>query len=135
MITTDEIERRVEKVDAEKSARRTAAAREVGELARRRATLAEQLADAERKLGAVIAAAADVIGIDELAEFTDVPTSDLTTWLTSGKPRARRGRPPGSRRPKQDARPGTSPAPAPPETRPGPPVSGPQPAVVQSQRS
>jgi len=103
MITTDEIERRVEKVDAEKSARRTAAAREVGELARRRAAFAEQLADTERKLGTVLVAAADVIGIDELAEFTDVPAADLTRWLSAGKPRARRGRPPGSRKPKPEA--------------------------------
>src|SRR5690349_5920165 len=99
MITTDEIERRVEKADAEKSARRTAAAREVGELAHRRAALAEELADVERKLGAVLGAAADVVGVEELAEFTDVPAADLTRWLAVGKPRARRGRPPG-RRPK-----------------------------------
>lgn len=118
MIPTDEIERRVEKVDAEKSARRTAAAREVGELARRRVALADQLADVERKLGTVIATAADVIGIDELAEFTDVPAGDLTGWLTASKPRARRGRPPGSKRPKPDA-----PRAAPSEPRPGPPVS------------
>ncbi|MFG1645551.1 hypothetical protein ACGFMK_35165 [Amycolatopsis sp. NPDC049252] len=133
MITTDEIERRVEKADAEKSARRTAAAREVGELAHRRAALAEELADVERKLGTVLATAADVIGVDELAEFTDVPSADLTTWLTAGKPR-RRGRPPGSRRPKPDLKLGTTPA-APPEPRPGPHAPNTQPAVVQAQRS
>ncbi len=135
MITTDEIERRVEKADAEKSARRTAAAREVGELAHRRAALAEELAEVERKLGEVLAAAADVIGIDELTEFTDVPAADLTRWLTAGKPRARRGRPPGSRRPKPETLPGTSPAVAPPEPRPGLPTAGTQPPVVQGQRS
>jgi hypothetical protein len=135
MITTDEIERRVEKADAEKSARRTATAREVGELAHRRAALAEELAEVERKLGTVLAAAADVIGIDELTEFTDVPAADLTRWLAAGKPRARRGRPPGSRRPKPETQPGTSPAVAPPEPRPGPPTAGTHSPVVQGQRS
>jgi hypothetical protein len=135
MIPTDEIERRVEKADAEKSARRTTAAREVGELAYRRAALAEELADVERKLGTVLIAAADVIGIDELTEFTDVPAADLTRWLTASKPHARRGRPPGSRRPKPETQPGTSPALAPPEPRPGPPTAGTQPPVVQGHRS
>ncbi|MEU8632715.1 hypothetical protein AB0C38_11135 [Amycolatopsis sp. NPDC048633] len=135
MITTDEIERRVEKADADKSARRTAAAREVGELARRRATLASELTEVERKLGTVLATAADVVSVDELAEFTDVPTADLTRWLTAGKPRARRGRPPGSRRPKPDTRPEATPAPAPPEPRPGPQAPGTQPPIAQSQRS
>jgi hypothetical protein len=135
MITTDEIERRVEKADADKSARRTAAAREVGELAHRRATLADELAEVERKLGTVLAAAADVVGVDELAEFTDVPAVDLNRWLTAGKPRARRGRPPGSRRPKPDSQPGASPAPAPPEPRPGPSAPGTQPPIAQGRQS
>lgn len=130
MITTDEIERRVQKVDADKSARRTAAAREVGELARRRGVLADQLADVERKLGTVIAGAADVVDIHELAEFTDVPAADLTGWLTAGKPRARRGRPPGSKRPKPDAHPATSPGP-----RPGTPADGPQVPSAQLSRN
>ncbi|MGW4526912.1 hypothetical protein [Amycolatopsis sp. cmx-4-83] len=131
MITTDEIERRVEKADAEKSARRTAAAREVGELARRRAALAEELSEVERTLGTVLAAAADVIGVDELAEFTDVPAADLTGWLTAGKPRARRGRPPGSRRPKPETQPATTPL----EPRSGPPAPGMQPPAVHGQRT
>jgi hypothetical protein len=135
MILTDEIERRVEKADAEKSARRTAAAREVGGLAHRRAALAEELAEVERKLGEVLVAAADVIGIDELTEFTDVPAADLTRWLSAGKPRARRGRPPGSRRPKPETQPGTSPVLGRPEPRLGSPTVGTQSPVVQGQRS
>jgi hypothetical protein len=135
MITTDEIERRVEKADADKSARRTATAREVGELAHRRATLAEELAEVERKLGTVLAAAADVVGVDELAEFTDVPAADLTRWLTAGKPRARRGRPPGSRRPKPGTESAAAPVPAPPEARPEPTAPVTQPPVVQGSRS
>ncbi|MFJ7218931.1 hypothetical protein [Amycolatopsis sp. NPDC098790] len=135
MIATDEIERRVEKADAEKSAKRTAAAREVGELAHRRAALAEELAEVERKLGAVLVAAVDVVSVDELAEFTDVPAAELTRWLTAGKPRARRGRPPGSRRTKPEAQPGASLALAPPESRPRPPAASMQPAIAQDERS
>lgn len=83
MATTDEIERRVQQADAARSARRAAAARQVGELAGRRAVLAEQLDDIERELGDVLAATRDVMDVDELADFTDLPAADLTRWLTA----------------------------------------------------
>lgn len=85
MATTDEIRRRVEDADTARSARRSAAAQRIGELARRRAAIAEQLDDIERQLGDVLADARDVIDVDELARFTDVPPADLTRWLTSRK--------------------------------------------------
>ncbi|MFI6098190.1 hypothetical protein ACIA8G_21730 [Lentzea sp. NPDC051213] len=85
MTTTDEIQRRVEKADADRSARRSAAAQQVGVLAQRRAAIAEQLGDIERELGDVLAAASDVIDIDELARFTDVPAADLTRWRAAHK--------------------------------------------------
>lgn len=91
MATTEEIRRRVEQADIERSARRSAAAQQVGELARRRAAVAAQLADVERELGDVLAAAQDVIGVDELARFTDLKVADLSQWLTIRKPG--RGRP------------------------------------------
>lgn len=91
MATTEEIRRRVEQADIERSARRSAAAQQVGELARRRAAVAAQLTDVERELGDVLAAAQDVIDLDELARFTDLKTVDLTQWLTTRTPR--RGRP------------------------------------------
>lgn len=81
MATTDEIRRRVEAADSARSAKRAATAQQVGELAQRRAALVEQLDDIERQLGDVLASASDVIDIDELARFTDVPTADLTRWL------------------------------------------------------
>jgi hypothetical protein len=85
MATPDEIERRIAENDADRTARRSAAAKQVGELAQRRADLAEQLDDIERELGDVLAAASDVLDITELARFTDVPATDLTRWLEARK--------------------------------------------------
>jgi hypothetical protein len=94
MATTEEIRRRVEAADTARSVRRSAAAQQVGDLAQRRAAIAEQLADIERQLGDALAAARDVIDIDELARFTDVPAADLNRWLNGRKTtRARRHRP------------------------------------------
>ncbi|GAA1937798.1 hypothetical protein [Amycolatopsis minnesotensis] len=85
MATTEEIERRVAEADAARSAKRSAAAQRIGELAQHRAAVAEQLGDIERELGEALAEASDVIEIDELAQFTDVPAADLTGWLNSRK--------------------------------------------------
>lgn len=94
MATTEVIERRVEEADSARSARRSAAAKRIGELAEHRAALAEQLDDIDRQLGDELAAAQDVISVDELARFTDVPAADLTRWLTARKStRAKRKRP------------------------------------------
>lgn len=83
MATTEEIARRVEQADTARSARRAAAAQRVGELAQRRAAVAEQLDQVERALGDELAAVQDVMDVDELAVFTDVPAADLTRWLTA----------------------------------------------------
>ncbi|TWP46049.1 hypothetical protein FKR81_37390 [Lentzea tibetensis] len=85
MATTEEIERRVEDADSARSARRSAAAKQVGELALRRTAIAEQLADIERDLGDVLAESSDVMEIEELAEFTDLPVADLTRWRDTRK--------------------------------------------------
>ncbi|MCK2239769.1 MULTISPECIES: hypothetical protein [unclassified Crossiella] len=85
MGTIEEIERRIEEADAARSARRTAAAKRVGELAHQRAAVAERLADIERDLGEVLAESSDIIEIDELARFTEVPVADLTRWLDCRK--------------------------------------------------
>lgn len=96
MATTDEIARRVQEADTARSAQRAAAAQRIGELAQRRGMLAEQLDEIERALGDELAAAQDVMAVDELAAFTDVPAADLTRWLsarTARKPvRTRRKR-------------------------------------------
>jgi hypothetical protein len=84
--TAEEIDRRVEAADTARRAKRSAAAKEVGELALRRRALAEQLDEVERQLGEVLADASDVLDIDELARFTNIPAADLTAWLTPRKP-------------------------------------------------
>lgn len=83
MPTTEEIQRRVEEADAARGAKRSATAARVGDLAKRRDAIAEQLAGIDRELGDVIAESSDVLEIDELARFTDVPAADLTQWLNS----------------------------------------------------
>jgi hypothetical protein len=97
MATAEEIERRVEQADTARSATRSAAAQQVGALAQRRAAIAEELANIEEQLGDVLAAVSDVMDLDELAGFTDVPAADLTRWLTARKPtRTKRKRPAAS---------------------------------------
>ncbi|MFS8104664.1 hypothetical protein LFM09_46935 [Lentzea alba] len=86
MATPEEIRQRVEEADTARSARRAAAAQQVGELAQRRAAIVAQLAEVERELGEVVADAQDVIDVDELAAFTDLKPSDLTGWLAGHKP-------------------------------------------------
>jgi hypothetical protein len=83
MATPDEIRRRVEQADIARGAARSVAAQQVGDLAQRRAVIAEQLNDIERQLGDVLAAAQEVMDVGELAQFTDVPAADLTRWLTA----------------------------------------------------
>jgi hypothetical protein len=96
MATTEEIQRRVEEADAARSAKRSDAAQQVGELVQRRAAIAEQLEDIERQLGDVLAAAREVMDIDELARFTDVPAADLTRWFEARKTaRTKRKKPAG----------------------------------------
>ncbi|MFD7655373.1 hypothetical protein ACFV4N_15490 [Actinosynnema sp. NPDC059797] len=85
MATLEEIRRRVEQTDVARSARRAAAAQQVGQLAQRRAAILDQLHDVERELGDVLAEAQDVIGVDELAEFTELKPADLTAWLAGRK--------------------------------------------------
>ncbi|MEV0675897.1 hypothetical protein AB0I60_05165 [Actinosynnema sp. NPDC050436] len=86
MATPEQIRRRVEETDLARSARRAAAAQQVGELAGHRAAILAQLAEVERALGEVVADARDVIDVDELATFTDLKPSDLTGWLAGHKP-------------------------------------------------
>jgi hypothetical protein len=95
MATTDEIRHRIEEADTARSAKRAAAAQQVGELAQRRTALAEQLAEIERELGDVLAATSDVIGVNELSRFTDVPAADLTRWLDGRRTTRVKRRKPG----------------------------------------
>jgi len=93
MATPEEIRQRVEDTDTARSARRAAAAQRVGDLAGRRTVIVEQLRDVERELGDVLAEAQDVIGVEELAEFTDLNVKALTGWLAARKSaRGKRGK-------------------------------------------
>jgi hypothetical protein len=93
MATTDDIARRVEEADSARSARRTKAAQLVGGLARERIAVVHRLADIDQQIGDVIVESSDVIGVDELALFTDVPAAELTQILDARKPtRGRRKR-------------------------------------------
>ncbi|HET6213019.1 MAG TPA: hypothetical protein VFE14_09120 [Micromonosporaceae bacterium] len=98
--TAEEIESRVEAADTARRAKRCAAAKEVGELAQRRTVLAEQLAEVERQLGEVLADASDVLEIDELTRFTNIPAANLTAWLTPRKtPRTTKNKRPAANAP------------------------------------
>ena len=91
--TVEEITHSIEEEDGARTVRRAAAATRVGELARRRAAVVEQLNDLERELGDVLAESSDVIEIDELARYTKVKAADLARWLNERRPpRARRKR-------------------------------------------
>ncbi|MCG3755822.1 hypothetical protein [Amycolatopsis sp. Poz14] len=81
MATSEEIELRVESEDSARSAKRSAAAKRIGELAERRSAIVSELNDVERELGEVLVDSSAVIEIGELARFTDVAAADLTRWL------------------------------------------------------
>jgi hypothetical protein len=127
VVTKQEIERRVAEADTARSTRRSAAAQRVGELAHRRAAIAEQLSDIERELGEVLAEASDVIALDELARFTDIPAADLTRWLgarkTTRPKRKKPASPPGANHVPNRA-PSSTPAPSRGPTSPPPTPSG-----------
>ena len=94
MPTDDEVEHRIENVDAPRTARRKAAAQQVNQLAQRRAAIVAQLEDVEGQLGQIIADAEDVITVDELARFTDLKAADLNQWVAGRKAtRTRRKKP------------------------------------------
>ncbi|MEU0511606.1 MULTISPECIES: hypothetical protein [Amycolatopsis] len=81
MVTSeDEITRRLRETDSARSVRRAHAATTVGQLARRHAELAGQLAELERELGDTLTAAGDVIDVAELSQVTDIPVADLARW-------------------------------------------------------
>ncbi len=93
MVTSeDEITRRIEERDSERSARRAQVATVVGQLARRHAELAGQVAELERELGSVLTEAGDVIDVAELAQVTDIAAADLTRWLDHAAKSARSGK-------------------------------------------
>ncbi|QFZ18492.1 hypothetical protein [Saccharothrix syringae] len=109
MATPEQIRQRVEDADTARSVRRAAAAQQIGVLAQRRAGIVAQLEDVERELGDVLAEAQDVIGIDELAGFTDLKPADLSGWLAGRRPTRGRRRKSSTGTPREpNSRPVTS---------------------------
>lgn len=94
MSTPEQIRQRVAQADSARSARRSAAAQQVGELALRRAAVLGQLEEVEQALGDVLLAAQDVIDVDELAQFTEVEAADLAQWLETRRSAGTRRRKP-----------------------------------------
>lgn len=93
MVTSeDEITRRIEQRDSERSARRAQVATIVGQLAGRHAELAGQLAELERDLGKALTEAGDVIDVAELAQVTDIPVTELTRWREHAAKPGRNGK-------------------------------------------
>ena len=86
MATSEEIQNRVDEFDSARSARRKAAAHQVSELARRHDELVTQVDEVKRKLAEVLAEYSDVITVEELARFTEVPESHLEQWRDGVKP-------------------------------------------------
>ncbi|WP_432850653.1 hypothetical protein ACQPXB_08495 [Amycolatopsis sp. CA-161197] len=126
MVTSEqEIARRLEETDSARSARRTKAATTIGELARRHSDLAGQLAELERELGATLAAAEDVIDVPELAQITDIPTTDLARWRDQAAKPVRAGKRKRTSSPKDNGLPPTAAAARPPQfSTPNPAVAG-----------
>lgn len=93
MPTLDEIDQRVEEVDAPRTAKRKAACKKIREHAGRRAALLDELAATEREIGDALADASDVMDVHEAARITDVLASDLNHCLAAHRTtRAKRKR-------------------------------------------
>ncbi len=93
MATSEEIQNRVDEFDSARSARRKAAAYQVSELAGRHDELVTQVDEVKRKLAEVLVEYSDVITVEELARFTEVPESHLEQWrdgVKAGRPKKRR---------------------------------------------
>lgn len=73
MATPEEIKNRVDEFDSARSSRRKAAAHKVSELAVRHDELASEVDEVKRTLAEVLAEYSDVITVEELARFTEVP--------------------------------------------------------------
>ncbi|MEV6603493.1 hypothetical protein [Kutzneria sp. NPDC051319] len=79
----DEIDQRVQEIDAPRTAKRKAACKTIKERAGRRAALLEELAATERDIGDALATASDVMDVNEAALITEVPASDLNHCLAA----------------------------------------------------
>ena len=77
MVTADEIRARVEAADRARIQARADTAAEIAADVERRTTVAAELAEIDASLTARIDAAAAVMTLAELAEFTGIPETEL----------------------------------------------------------
>jgi len=91
MVTADEIRARVEAADRARIQARADAAAQIAADVERRTTVAAELAEIDASLTARIDAAAAVMTLAELAEFTGIPETELrAAGRHSGASRSRR---------------------------------------------
>ena len=91
MVTADEIRARVEAADRARIQARADTAAEIAADVERRTTVAAELAEIDASLTARIDAAAAVMTLAELAEFTGIPETELrAVGSRTGESRSRR---------------------------------------------
>ena len=91
MVTADEIRARVEAADRARIQARADTAAQIAADVERRTTVAAELAEIDASLTARIDAAAAVMTLAELAEFTGIPETELrAAGRHSGESRSRR---------------------------------------------
>jgi len=91
MVTADEIRARVEAADRARGHARADAAAQIAADVERRTTVAAELAEIDASLTARIDAAAAVMTLAELAEFTGIPETELrAVGSRTGESRSRR---------------------------------------------
>lgn len=88
MVTAEEIRKRVETSDRARIQRRADAAEAIAAAVERRTGLRAELADLDASITQQVRDSAAVMTVDELAEFTGIPTTELGT--TGRGPRGRK---------------------------------------------
>ena len=87
MVTTDEIRKRVETADRARVQSRADAAAAIATAIEQRAQARAQLADLEASIAAQVKQSEAVMSLEELAEFTGIPITELRS---TGRPAKRK---------------------------------------------
>ena len=95
MVTADEIRQRVEAADRARQQSRADAAASIASAVEQRTKVRAELAELDTSIAAQISASAAVLTLEELAEFTGIPVSELRTTA-----RTTRSRKPGRSNPR-----------------------------------
>lgn len=110
MVTTDEIQQRIEEADQARLRVRVETATSIATLVEQRGRVRVELATLEAAATTQIEAAGAVMTVDELATFTGIPITELRV-NGNGKParKVRVARTPKARQPAQVSEPSTAP--------------------------